>query len=228
MKFIRRIKAETLRLKFRDKIYVRITRRKRRSELVAEDFTIISNNCWGGTVYESFGLQKMTPTAGMFIMPADYITMLRDLPAHLAMPLSFITPDESKWTSELGGSRDWGKYLIGRIGEVELHMLHYHDEASARRKWEDRATRVNFDKIMYKFNDQNGCQPSHVRDFDDLELEHKVFFCVDDHPGIDSAVKVRSPRAHDSIRASYEPLVRAGGFRVVDYLNGLSAPVRRR
>lgn len=38
------------------------------------EFTIISNNCWGGTVYESYGLPKQSPTVGMFVMPRDFET----------------------------------------------------------------------------------------------------------------------------------------------------------
>ena len=38
---------ETVRLKIRNKIYIPLTKRNRKSKLKIEDFTIISNNCWG-------------------------------------------------------------------------------------------------------------------------------------------------------------------------------------
>lgn len=38
----------------------------RRKKLNNTDFTIISNNCWGGVCYEYFGMEKATPTVGMF------------------------------------------------------------------------------------------------------------------------------------------------------------------
>ena len=40
----------------------------RHKQLKNTDFTIISNNCWGGMVYESYDLPKESPTVGMFFM----------------------------------------------------------------------------------------------------------------------------------------------------------------
>ena len=45
----------------------------RRKGLENTDFTIISNNCWGGMVYESYNLPKQSPTVGLFFMASDYI-----------------------------------------------------------------------------------------------------------------------------------------------------------
>ena len=36
--------------------------------LVNKDFSIISNNCWGGVVYEWFGLEKKSPTIGSYFL----------------------------------------------------------------------------------------------------------------------------------------------------------------
>ena len=33
----------------------------RNKKLKNKDFTIISNNCWGGMIYEVYGLQKTSP-----------------------------------------------------------------------------------------------------------------------------------------------------------------------
>ena len=37
---------------------------QRRKMLKNTQFTILSNNCWGGMIYESYGLPNQTPTAG--------------------------------------------------------------------------------------------------------------------------------------------------------------------
>ena len=34
----------------------------RKKKLKSTDFTIISNNCWGGMIYESYNLPKESPT----------------------------------------------------------------------------------------------------------------------------------------------------------------------
>ena len=49
---------------------------KRQNELNNKDFTIISNNCWGGMIYESYNLEKQSPTVGLFFMAKDYIDFI--------------------------------------------------------------------------------------------------------------------------------------------------------
>lgn len=36
----------------------------KKRQLTNLDFTIISNNCWGGLTYEEYGLRKNSPTVG--------------------------------------------------------------------------------------------------------------------------------------------------------------------
>ncbi|WP_161938991.1 DUF1919 domain-containing protein [Collinsella ihumii] len=222
MEKLSRLTWETVRLKWRSKVAVPLLRDRLRGELLVTDFTIISNNCWGGMVYESYGLRKMSPTIGMFIMPADFVRLCADLPGYLAKPLEFITPEESKWASVLRTNDNWGTYLIGRVGDVELHMLHYHDEKAARRKWESRVGRVNYDRLLYKLNDQNGATEEDLLAFDALPLEHKVVFSARDHSKVSSCVKMRCPKDHEYIRASYEPFGHNRAFNVTAYINSLS------
>ena len=88
------LNEETFRLKFRNLIYLPLTKTQRRKKLREDNFTIISNNCWGGTVYESYGIKKMSPTVGMFIMPEDYLKFVANLEHYLAQPLEFIDPED--------------------------------------------------------------------------------------------------------------------------------------
>ena len=46
----------------------------RKKQLKFTDFTIISNNCWGGMIYESYNLPKESPTVGMFFMATDPVS----------------------------------------------------------------------------------------------------------------------------------------------------------
>lgn len=69
----------------------------RRKRLKSTDFTIISNNCWGGMIYESYNLPKQTPTVGMFFMAEEYIEFLSDLKGYINGELTFINSEESRW-----------------------------------------------------------------------------------------------------------------------------------
>lgn len=184
----------------------------RHSRLVNTNFTIISNNCWGGMVYEAHNLPKETPTVGMFFMADDYINFLTYLKKYLYAELTFIKPEESRWKDEdtVSGDKRWGTYPIGKIqiGDIkpiEIFFLHYHSEQEAKEKWERRIKRINWDRLLVKFNDQNGCTEEHIKAFDALPYKNKICFTVKEYPPYKSVVWIKAPKSHEFIRASYEP-----------------------
>ena len=63
---------------------------KRRNKINNDNFTIISNNCWGGMIYESYNLQKQSPTIGLFFKSSDYIKFISNLEYYLSQDLKFI------------------------------------------------------------------------------------------------------------------------------------------
>lgn len=119
--------------------------KQRRAELKQTDFTIISNNCWGGMIYESYDLPKETPTVGMFFMASDYIRFLQRLKEYITGGhLTFINPQDSKWKEEVSGDKRFGSYPVGVLKlddtdtGVEIFFLHYKDQQQAREKWQRR------------------------------------------------------------------------------------------
>lgn len=42
--------------------------RARLKRLRSTDFTVISNNCWAGTVYRYFNLPYLSPTCGLYFL----------------------------------------------------------------------------------------------------------------------------------------------------------------
>ena len=47
-------------------IYHNILRWYRKARIKNKEITIISNNCWGGFMYQSCGLQYNTPLIGLY------------------------------------------------------------------------------------------------------------------------------------------------------------------
>ena len=215
-------------LKYNRKLFALIHRKK----LIFTDFTIISNNCWGGEVYEYYHIQKQSPTVGLFIMADDYIKFIRKLPEYLSANLSFISPQSSKWknASQVKDDKRFGNYPIGLLeipGEsIEIFFLHYHSEDEAKSKWKRRCQRVNWKKLLVKFNDQNGCTESNVRDFINSDYEHKLFFTIKEWPSLSNYIQCHKELLYvhvkqnvhtEHILASYEPF----GKMITNYLNNL-------
>ena len=217
---------EGLRLKILE-VYRILPSKWRRKKLKHTDVTILSNNCWGGMTYESLHLEKRSPTVGLFFMADDYIKFLKRLPEYLSAELRFIRFEDSRWrTHETFLDKRSGSYPVGLLsledGEsIEIFFLHYHTEKEAYDKWKRRCGRVNFNRLIVKFNDQNGCVEENVRDFFALPYQHKLYFCVKkplmNNTGI---IEIKQPTG-SSIKASYEPFGTSRYLNIVEYINAL-------
>lgn len=219
---------ESIRLKFRNEIYIPLTCKHRGRKLNNTNFTIISNNCWGGTVYEAYNLPKESPTVGMFFMAKDYIEFLSDLKGYVNGKLTFIKPEESRWKDmlQVSGDKRFGHYPVGVLSNgkntIELFFLHYHSEKEAREKWERRIKRINWDKLLVKFNDQNGCTEKELQAFLELPFRHKLFFtCKNWNIYSGNIIKVKQPFNHEYIQASYEPFGNSRCCRISDIISDL-------
>ena len=93
--------------------------------------------------------------------------------AYISKELTFIPPEQSRYADVLRKDKRFGSYPIGLIGDVEVAFLHYHSEQKAKEKWKRRCKRINWDKLIVKFNDQNGCTDDHVRAFANLSFKNK-------------------------------------------------------
>ena len=216
------LNKETFRLKFRNLIYLPLTKNHRRKKLKDDIFTIISNNCWAGTIYESYGIKKMSPTVGMFIMPDDYLKFIFNLDYYLAQPLEFVNPDDSKWKGTLQGKSNWGTYLIGKLDDIELQMLHYHNESVAKNKWDSRVLRVNKERLIFKFNDQNGATKEHIDMYLNMPLKNKLCFVSTPKFKVNKdCIFIKQPRKYvgGGIKASREPFGKSKYIDMTAYIN---------
>jgi uncharacterized protein (DUF1919 family) len=155
----------------------------RRIGLENRDFTIVSDNCWGGYVYRHFGLPYRSPFVGLFLFPSCYLELLEDFERSMAAEPEFIEASASKHQEQLAATGSSGSYPIGRLrGSVEIHFLHFASATDAKAAWLRRRRHINPDNMLFKMSDRLGPTPEQVRAFDALPFRHKVFLAADDHP----------------------------------------------
>lgn len=147
----------------------------RRIGLKNKDFTIISNNCWGGMVYDKFGLQYKTPTIGLIIPSEDYLRFCQNLGHYLSVDASLMTK------KEILAKDDFIKkasqtYSIGKVDDVTIIFVHYQNGPIAIEKWNKRRKRVNLEKVILKFNDEVTFNKKQIKIFSSLPYK-KIFFC---------------------------------------------------
>lgn len=190
-------------IKFRifEKIDQKVVSKIRNKKIKNKDFTIISNNCFGGWLYRIYNLPYMTPTIGLFIMPEDYLKFVRNLNYYLSLELKFIDYKESRFCEYLSKNvHKFGQYPIGKLDDIEIQFLHYSDENEAREKWNRRKQRINMKNIIYKFNDQNGCTREDIEEFCKLDLKNKLCFVSNEkYKNIDGIIYVKEFKKNEFV-----------------------------
>ena len=148
-----------------------------------KDFTIISDNCWGGFIYDYFSMQYKSPFINLFLFPHCYVELLRDFEQNMASELEFIDPNRSKYVKQIPDINTVNMYPIGVIrGNIEIHFLHYRSENDANIKWQERKKRINRNNMLIKFCDRLVDTPDIIRQFDELPFKHKVCFTTKPYP----------------------------------------------
>lgn len=163
--------------------------RKYEAELFNKDFTIISNNCWGGHVYQDLELNYKSPFVGMFLYSRCYLKLLKNLEYYLRQELKFTT---SSIYEEANEKRKKTYYPIAMLDDIELHMLHYKNEEEALTKWNRRKSRMNMDNMFVKMNATQKIDVETIKKFDDLPYRNKVIFTEKLYPEIESAIHIEN------------------------------------
>ena len=172
----------------------------RRIGLKGNNFTIVSNNCFAGFVYQKFDIPYNTPFVGLFILGPDYIELLKNFNILIKEKLVFIKGDESKYKDYLIKTNRFNKYPIGKLGNnVEIHFLHYKSETEAQEKWNRRLKRMNFNNILFKFSDNDMSNLKLIKEFDNLPFKNKICFTSKNIPNIKSQIYLRKYKNEQSV-----------------------------
>ena len=143
-----------------------------RSKLKNKDFTIISNNCWGGLISQKYGLPYRSPTCGLLICGDDYIKFCADIKHYLSQELNFIEFSEGKYSKTFEGMN----FPVAKLCDIEIYFMHYHSNEEAAEKWYRRSKRINWDNIVYKISERETFTPEDMQNFAALPLENKLIF----------------------------------------------------
>lgn len=204
---------------------IRLTsfKKLRNYRLSQKHFTIISNNCWGGMVYQAYNLKKQSPTVGTFFYAPEYIVFLQNYKKALNGEIEFIRPEQSRYWEVLRCRKDGCSFPIGVLpGGSEICFLHYKSEDEAQRKWQRRCKRINWDKMIFKFNDQNLCTEKEIVAFDSLDVDNKLLFTCKDW-GINKKhyIKIYQFPKNNCIRFSWEPFCDSIYLNLTKMINNL-------
>jgi uncharacterized protein (DUF1919 family) len=149
-----------------------------KKRLGSQNFSIISNNCWGAHIYQHVEIPYQTPFIGTFLTPDCYLKLAANFRDYINKPLTFVPSSRHVHLNAYRTEKELN-YPIGLLGEeVEVHFLHYHSQADAIDKWNRRLQRLTKDdnKLYFKLCDHEPCTTDQIAAFDKLPLKNKVCF----------------------------------------------------
>ena len=117
-----------------------------RKRLKHRQFTLISQNCMGGVIYNMLGLQSQSPTVNMFIRGESFVRLASNPRKYMQEMEPF--PINEKHEEE----GFWPHPVIG-IGDIRLNCLHYDNCQEAIDSWKRRCERIDFSRILVMAND---------------------------------------------------------------------------
>ncbi len=183
----------------------------KRLRIKNKEFTIISNNCWGGMVYSKYGIPYATPTVGIYFMGDEYVKFCGNLKHYMEQKLEFFPFVESRFYPFFPDEK-FKNVPAAKLGDIEVYFMHYKTEEEAESKWERRKERMHWDRIIYKFSERLCYTKEDAENFMALPVKNKICFSHSDIPG---AIVIPELKEWDG---DEHPLTDKY-FDVVDYLN---------
>ena len=154
----------------------RMKKRILRNKLLHTDFSIISNNCWGGAIYQKYGLAYQSPTVGLYLLGDDFVKFAERLNYYIACELEFISWEESSYYEIIKNDKP---YPVARLDDIDIYFMHYSTEKEAAEKWYRRVKRINHEHILFKLSQRERCSKEDVEKFMYLPLCNKICFAYD-------------------------------------------------
>ena len=164
---------EILKQKILKKLFKKRREEKNKSmqnQLKANDFTIIASFCGGGTIYHDLNMQFKSPTINLAFDGSDFCDFCANLEYNLEQEIK-----EYK--------TDMVSYPVGKIGDnIEIRFVHYSSFEEAKLKWQERTSRINYDKILLLSTDRDGMNlPENMEKFNLLPYK-KIMFTARKYP----------------------------------------------
>lgn len=120
-----------------------------RKKLTNKDFTLITQNCIGGVIYDDLGMQFTSPTINMFIEDDSFVKLVENLEHYMSIKPKKVT---DCYIDPIDNNI---KYPVIKIDDIKINCLHSKDCNQAIEDWERRKKRINFNNIIVIANSWN-------------------------------------------------------------------------
>lgn len=112
--------------------------------LYESDITIVSNNCWGGCIYNTLGMECQSPFKNLFLNDDDYIKVYSNLKYYMEKSLVM-----SHYAVDLHAGNE---YPVLLLEDIEIHCNHADNVQQAIDDWERRKAKINWSNVYYEMS----------------------------------------------------------------------------
>ena len=142
---------------------------------IPKDFTIISDDCWGGQLYRQLQIPYLTPTVGLYVSPQSYLNFVDQILSDTRHQLRFKDSDFD--------------FPVADYGPAELFFKHYTTEEHAEDAFHRRYSRINRKKLYIKADlGKPGTTLNEIQLWNNRQLPNSVAFYSRDTPIPESGI----------------------------------------
>lgn len=109
--------------------------------LKASRISIISNNCWGGILCNTLGIECCSPFKNVSFNDEDYLKLLENLKYYMELKPEFLGEYQKDTNSGLN-------VPMLKLGDIKIKCNHYPVAQDAIAKWEERKRKINWDNLF--------------------------------------------------------------------------------
>ena len=189
------------------RIYVKSHYKKLRNR----DFSIISQNCWGGVLTQDLGMPYTSPTCNLYFTASDFVKFCENMKYYLS--LEMVECDKKAEHIDVA-------YPVGKLDDIYVYFVHYKTFEEAKWKWTHRIERINFDNLFLAMTDRDGGTDCVLERYAKLpyskvyfsHIPHPVYDCVcyipgfEDQPQVDDVTQIINLKGQRLTDPYFDPI----------------------
>ena len=180
---------------------------KKYIRLLKSRISIISDDCWGGITYHYLNMKFLSPFINMYIEDDEYLRLVHNLKEYLMEPLVYCN-------KEINPVEKF-EYPVFKLGDVKLHMNHYHTIEEGERFWYERLKRINWDNVFVMMYTES---KDVAKEFSKIPYEKKVCFVGSDDIVYPSVMPIKPYQSrNDKEKMLWEYILAIAGGRIAYY-----------
>lgn len=198
-------------------LYIPYFNWKKYLKIQKSDLSIICNNCVGGIIYNTLGLECKSPCKNLAIPEDSFLKLVHNLEYYMPLKLEF-----KRWQIDPHSEKD---FPVMSLNDIEIWCNHDLSINEARDKWERRKKKINYKNIiliMYTENDKVGETFLKIKKYRKIlfvpeisELKHKEVYKLKMFPG--------QREFWETVNSSASLGKNSCNYKILDMLNGKKA-----